>query len=181
VLRFVRQRIEVVGEVLPARSRDEVESVDGDVVDDDRLGTESGRQSEIREEVEPLCVAFRLVVADDGEEGNIGVRERPENFDGSLQVDQRRPTVVKEVAGVDDRVDIVGDRVLATVRKASRKSCRRRSGELLLVPDVGIARMDNPRHWPVVGEPTLKGFRDRSESGIDTSRETEGSTRLAPD
>lgn len=103
-------------------------------------------KAEIRKQIEPLCVAFPLVIADDGEEGNIGFLERSQNLDGALQIDQSRPSVVKEIARVDDGVDIVRDGVLGDAPEGGEKVVSSRGRIVLLVPDVGIARVDNPRH-----------------------------------
>jgi hypothetical protein len=138
--------VELVLEVVPLGARDEVKPVEGGVVDDDRRVPEARRQPHGLEEVEPLRVAFRLVVADDGEEGDIRLVEGLEDVDGPQQIRQARAAVVEEVAGVDDGVDVEVDRVVGDPSERRQKVRPALRPVVLSVSQVGVAGVKHPRH-----------------------------------
>jgi len=91
------------------------------------------------------------VVAHHGEKGDPGVGEPAEDGDGPHQVGQLRSSVVKEVARVDDGVDIVVDRVVDDGVERVEEVLASDRRVVLLVPDVGVAGVDHPCHCPTVG------------------------------
>jgi len=138
--------LEVVVEGCPSSPRHEVLAVQRHVADHDRLATQTSGETEVLEEVEPLRVALGLVVADDGEEGDAGVVEPPECVDYTLDVHQPRPAVVKEVAGVDDGVRVVGDRVVDHRLERSQEVLATLRRVVLPVADVRVGRVNDPGH-----------------------------------
>ncbi len=160
-------RREVVVEVRPAGLRHEVLPVNRGIADDDRFAAQPGREAEVLEEVEPLGVSLRLVVADDGEEGDVGVRETTQCGDDPLDVHESRSAVVEQVARVDDGVGVVRDGVVhhrlerpEEVRPAPRRV-------VLLVADVCVGSVHDSGHCPAVVAPGLSRFRERGESETD--------------
>jgi len=153
----VRRR-ELVVEVRPSGAGHEVETVERRVPHLDRLGPESGRQSQVLEQVEPLGVAFCLVVADYRQKRNARPRKIPECRYHPLQVDQPRTPVVEQVPGVDDGVDIVGDRVRYHLLERGEKVPPTLGRVILPVADVRVAGVDHPCHLLPVG-PTACRFK----------------------
>ena len=138
--------LELVVEVVAFRSRNEVQPVEGSVTDHSRGIVESGDESHRLEQVEPLAVAGRLVVADDGEEGDVGVRKRSEHVDGAEQVGEARLPVVEQVAGVDDRVHLVRDGVVGDAPEGVEEVLPSLRQVVLPVAEVGVARVYHPCH-----------------------------------
>jgi len=63
-----------------------------------------------------------------------------------MDVRERRLAVVKQVAGVDHRVHVVGDGVLDHRLERHEKVRVALGGVVLAVPEMGVAGVDHPRH-----------------------------------
>ncbi len=146
---------ELVRQLVAPRDGNVVEPVEGGVADDGRRGAEPRGEPQPLEEVDPLAVPRRLVVAHDGQKGDVGVGEPAENGDGSHEIRQLGPAVVKEVTRVNDRVDVAVDRVVDDGSERVEEVLASDRRVVLLVPDVGVAGVNHPCHrsggWPVAG------------------------------
>jgi len=152
---------EVVREPVPLRPRDEVQAVDGGLPDGHGLAPQPGRQPERLVEVQPLGLPLGLVVADDGEEGNAGVVQRPQHRQRAHDVREGGPAVVEQVAGVNHGVDLRLDGVRGDPPERRQEVLPALWNVVLLVPEVGVAGVDHPRHLPVASSVLPKGFPDR--------------------
>ena len=84
--------------------------------------------------------------ADHAEERYPGVVEAAQGRDGPLEIRQPRPAVVEQVAGVDDGVNLVGHRVVDHLLEGGEEVLASLRRVVLPVADVGVGRVDNPRH-----------------------------------
>jgi hypothetical protein len=137
---------ELVGEVLTPRSRNEIQPVERGVADPDGIRTQSRGEPQRLEEVEPLGVALRFVVAHDGEKRDVGVRQRPQHGERAQDVRQRGSAVVKQVAGVNDGVNAVVHRVGGHLPECVEKILASLAPVVLLVPQVCVPSVDDPSH-----------------------------------
>jgi hypothetical protein len=90
------------------------------------------------------------VVPDDREERDVGVAEVAERGDGSLEVPEAGASVVEEVSGVDDRVDVVVDGVGHHLLERREEVPLALGRVVLAVADVGVARVNHPCHTPAL-------------------------------
>jgi hypothetical protein len=94
------------------------------------------------------------VVADHGEEWDVRRVEVAEDADGPQQVDQVGAAVVEQVARVHHRVHVLVDGVTDDLLEGVEEvlpACRL---VVLPVTDVGVPRVEQPRHGPgLVGSP----------------------------
>ena len=150
--------LEVVLEAVALGAGHEVQAVHRHVVHDDRFGAETGRQPQGLEEVEPLGVAFGLVVPDDGEDGDVGLAQSLQYLDGAHDVAQVRLPVVEQVAGVDHGVDVVGHRVLGDLSEGIEEVLAAGGGVVLAIPEVGVPGVYHPCHLPRGWPPLHKGI-----------------------
>ena len=104
------------------------------------------------------------MVADDSEKRNVGVSERAEDGECTHDVGQRRPPVVKEVAGVDDSIDVVGDGILDDALEGREKVLASLGPMVLLIPKVSVPSVYHPCHVPQVVHRPVYAFSPRGES-----------------
>ena len=125
---------------------DVVEAVEGDVPKPALCVAEAFREAESIEHVEPLSVAGRLVVADDGEEGDRGVPKTGERLDSLNEVRKVRPAVVIEVAGVDDGVHVRLDGIVDHPFERPHKVIPSGRRVVLPVAEVSVRGVEETRH-----------------------------------
>jgi len=138
--------VELVVEVRASGLGDVVEAVEDGVADPSAGLVEALGEPQRLEEVEPLGVAGPLVVADDGEERDVVLAERPEDGDGAEDVPEAGPPVVVEVARVDDGVDVRFDGLVDDRPECLEEVLAALGGVVLAVPEVGVPRVDDAYH-----------------------------------
>ena len=77
------------------------------------------------------------MIPDDAEERDTGLIGSPEDVDALVVLREWRRSSVKEVAGVDDGVDVALDRVFDRLGEGIRETLSANITSVLAIPEVG--------------------------------------------